>query len=196
MRAPFDGEIGIVRISPGAYVSPNDPIVDLATLGDLRVNFSVPVTVADRLDPGGSVRVMPPESDSRIEAYIEVIDPLVGSESRQVAMEAVLPEEAGPLRPGTFVAVAVPTIEREDALFVPETAVRWAGPQAVVFVVGDDLTARRVPVEIGARRDGRVVVRGEGLAAGARVVSSGVQKVRDGAKLTGADGGGEKPGPS
>ena len=49
IRAPFDGMIGLRKISPGAYVKPGDDIVALESLGAMKLDFRVPETYLARL---------------------------------------------------------------------------------------------------------------------------------------------------
>jgi membrane fusion protein (multidrug efflux system) len=85
------------------------------------------------------------------------------------------------LRPGTFVDVALTVDVREAALFVPETALLRVGERAYVYRVTDG-AAERVEVTTGVRADGRLEVRGP-LTAGERIVTAGVEKLRDGAPI-------------
>lgn len=183
LEAPFSGEISFVDVSVGAFVEPGQPITRMATTDALRATFQLPLAVVDKVRIGSRVTVKPIGSQEQIEAKIDVIAPLASSARRSVQAEARLPETAT-LRPGAFVEVAVVTQTREDALFVPETAVVRQGQRAVVYIVSREGTAQEVEVQLGARREpGLIEVTGERVNASTSIVSGGVQKVSDGQKV-------------
>ena len=64
---------------------------------------------------------------------------------------------------------------------VPETGVQWGANGAYVWSA-DNGEARRVPVQVIQRREGRVLVDGD-LAVGSIVVVEGTQSVRDGSPV-------------
>ncbi|GGK23363.1 efflux RND transporter periplasmic adaptor subunit [Salinarimonas ramus] len=184
VRAPFDGEIGIVAVDVGAYVRPGDMLANLASTDALVVRVSVPPAIASGLAPGDPVTVTGPAGEV-VDARVTSISPLADPATRTVAVEASI-AEPGDLRPGSFASVDVVEATREDALFVPAEAVVLEGQLAFVFVPGQDMAAERRRVEIGVRRDGRVEVR-EGLARDERVVLEGKQKLATGMPIAVAE---------
>ncbi len=178
--APFDGRVGVVEISPGSFVEPGTPIASLYSVDSLEVHFEVPQRVADRVAPGAAVRL----DDQRLE--VRTLTPAARAASRTFTAIAPLVDTApAHLRPGTFVDVALTVAVREDAVFVPETAILRVGERAFVFRAVDG-RAERIEVETGVRDDGRIEVRGD-LRAGERVVTAGLEKLRDGARIRTAD---------
>jgi len=83
------------------------------------------------------------------------------------------------LRPGLFAEIDAEIERREGALLVPESALLHSLDGNFVWRVDDEDRARRVPVEVGLRSAGRVEIV-TGLAAGDRVVATGVHKVNPG----------------
>ena len=73
------------------------------------------------------------------------------------------------------------TIEGQSYPRLPEAAIIWGGSGSYIWGVDGD-TAFRVPVDIVARNEGHVLVRGD-LHAGARIITEGVQKVREGSRI-------------
>jgi membrane fusion protein (multidrug efflux system) len=176
VRAPFAGRVGVVEVSPGSLVEPGTTIARLYSVDALEVHFDVPQRVADRVAPGAEVAL-----DER-PLEVTTLTPAADAATRTVTAIARLPDsEPERLRPGAFVDVALTVGVREGALFVPETAILRVGEQSYVFRVADG-TAKRVEVTTGVRDDGRIEVRGP-LRAGARVVTAGVEKLRDGAPV-------------
>jgi membrane fusion protein (multidrug efflux system) len=180
IRAPFDGMLGIRRVSLGQSLAAGDAIVDIQQVEPVQVEFSVPQEQAARLSVGLPVEV---EVDGgRHTGRLQSIEPQADPATRMVRALVRLEGAAGGLRPGMFVRVTVRQDERRAVLAIPATAVLTAPYGDSVFVV-DNATqktvARQVFVRLGERRGDFVAVL-SGLNAGQPVVSSGVFRLRSG----------------
>lgn len=183
IRAPFAGTVGLRLVSPGAYLRPGDDIVNLESLGAIKLDFRVPETFLARLATGQLLT-------ARVDAYpdqefagaIYAIDPALDPETRTVLLRARLPNPDNRLRPGLFARVNLVLERRENALVAPEQAIVPMGQNPFVYRVVDD-KAVTTPVALGLRRPGVVEVL-EGLADGDLVVTDGQLKIRDGAAVT------------
>ena len=182
IRAPFDGMIGLRKISPGAYVKPGDDIVALESLGAMKLDFRVPETYLARLavDQRLAARVDAYPEQS-FEGTIYAIEPALDEETRTVLLRARLPNPDNKLRPGLFARVSLILERRENALVVPEQAIVPVGQTTFVYRVVDG-KAVMTPVKLGLRRPGLVEIL-EGLSAGDLVVTDGQLKIRDGAAV-------------
>jgi len=190
IRAPFPGLVGRRRVSAGAYLKAGDVITDLARVNEMKVSFSAPERYAGSIRPGTPVAVTVPAYPA--EAFtgrITVVDPIVNSETRTVALVARIPNQHRKLRPGMSANVAVTLSSRERALTVPDEAVFAQGDQSFVFLVNPDSTVARVAVILGTRDSSRVEIT-QGLSDGALVVRAGHQKLFDGAKVMPVSSGG------
>lgn len=85
--------------------------------------------------------------------------------------------------PGQFARVRLIGSSPYEALLVPDSAIGSDQSRKIVFVVKDDNTVEARPVTLGPLDDGLRVIR-DGLKAEDRVVVSGLQRVRPGAKVT------------
>lgn len=181
IRAPFPGRLGFITVDPGTVVEPGSAIAQLTSPPPVRVRFELASRYLEGLDVGdriaGSTAAFP---DLRFEGEVVTIDPTVDRGSRNVTAEAELADSEARLKPGLFLDVTVVLRRREGALLVPDVALQYEGPVTYVFRLDEESRARRAPVEIGSRRDGRVEVL-RGLDLGDRVVVEGVQKIADGA---------------
>ena len=178
IRAPFDGRIGLRRVSVGALVSPGTIITTLDDTRTMKLDFDVPEAFLAILKPGLVVAAhsiaYPEESfDGAVESVDSRVDPV----TRSIKVRARLPNPEGLLRPGMFLTVVV-SREPLPGLVVPEQALVPERGEVYVFVVADGRASRRV-VTIGRRSPGEVEILA-GVAAGERVVIEGTQKIRDG----------------
>ncbi len=177
IRAPFDGRMGLRRVSVGALVSPGAVITTLDDTSTMKVDFDVPEIFMSVLKPSLAVEAKsaayPGEAfDGNIESVDSRVDPV----TRSVKVRARLPNREGRLRAGMFLTVLVKR-DPLPGLVVPEQALVPERGEVYVFVVADGLALRRV-VTIGRRSPGEVEIL-TGIAAGERVVIEGTQQIRD-----------------
>jgi membrane fusion protein, multidrug efflux system len=183
IRAPWSGLIGRRRISPGAWLSPGDPIAELARVDRMKVAFAAPERYAGQLKPGIPITVWTPAYPGEtFDGQVTVVDPIIDPQSRTVQMVGQLLNPGRRLRPGMSANVIVTFSERPMALVVPDEAVFAEGTQNFVYQVNPDSSVARTPVSLGARDSAFVEVVG-GLEPGAVVVKAGHQKLFPGARV-------------
>jgi membrane fusion protein (multidrug efflux system) len=183
LLAPFDGVLGLRRVSVGDYLNPGQDIVNLENLNPIKLDFRVPETYLSELVVGQPL-------DIRVDAFAEqaftgkviAIEPRVTAEDRSVALRGEIPNDDLRLRPGLFARVDLVLSTREGALLLPEQAIVPQGEGHFVYRVLDG-KAVRTPVELGLRQDGRVEIQ-SGLSAGETVVTAGHLKLADGKAVT------------
>lgn len=180
IRAPFDGVVGIRKVSVGDYIKEGEVLVNIEDIGTLKVDFRLPETYLQRIRPGQTLEV---SSDAlpgeRFAATVDAIDPQVDAQGRAVAMRARLPNADGRLRPGMFARVRLILQERPNVAVVPEEALVPAPGNVQFLYRVEGGTAHRVDVRTGSRRD-TVVEVVDGVAPGDTVVTAGHLKLRDG----------------
>jgi membrane fusion protein, multidrug efflux system len=181
VRAPFAGYTGISDIDPGARVTPQTQITRLDDRSTLFVDFSAPEQVFGGLAPGDVLRMEPfATPDESVEAVVEAIDSGIDPATRSFIVRASIDNGDDALRPGMSFRVNF-DLPGETYPAVPETSILYGGDGAYVWTVVDD-EARRTDVDVVARREGRVLVRGD-ITPETRVVIEGVQKVRSGSRV-------------
>ncbi len=188
VRAPFSGAIGIRRVNLGQYLNPGDAIATLTALDSLYVEFALPQQQLANLKPGSTVSVTSDAYPGRtFTARVNAVEPKIGEDTRNITVQAILPNPDRALRPGMYVTASLMLPPQEGALVVPATAIQ-ASPQgdSVIVVRGGD--ARKggkteiVPVQTG-RRIGNDVVIDKGLKPGDVVVSEGQLRLQPGAEV-------------
>ena len=193
IRAPFTGLLGIRLVNLGQMLSPGDEIVSLQSLDPIYANFSLPQQQLTRIRQDLKVRVT---TDARpgevIEGTITAINPQVETATRNIMVQATIPNGNQHLRPGMFINVAVLLPEKDTVLVIPATAVLNAPYSDSVFIVENDArdkesspgkAVRQQFVKLDERRGDFVSVIA-GLKEGETVVSTGVFKLRNGQAVT------------
>jgi membrane fusion protein (multidrug efflux system) len=191
IRAQFSGILGIRQVNLGQYLSAGDPIVPLQSLHPIYVNFGVPQQETARIRLGRTLRVTADDlTGVEFIGRVTAIDSVVNEATRNVQVQATIPNPDGRLRPGMFVQTAVVTGTSRSVIALPASAVSYAPFGDSVFIVGDmkgpdGQTYRGVRQQFvkleGSRGDQVAVV--SGVNAGDEVVTSGVFKLRNGAAV-------------
>jgi len=159
-------------------VSPGTVITTLDDTSIIKLDFTVPETYLFVLSRGLPVKAAAAGLPDRIfEGVVTNMDSRIDPVTRSVTVRAEIPNPNGLLRQGMFMTVALQG-EVTPTLVVPEEALVPERGHAYVFVVKNDVVARR-EVRTGKRRPGFVEIV-DGVAEHERVVVDGTQNVRDG----------------
>jgi membrane fusion protein, multidrug efflux system len=191
IRAPFSGILGIRQVNLGQYLSAGQAIVSLQALNPIYVNFGVPQQTAGQVPVGRALRVTKEDLPSAAYAgQVTAIDSVVNEATRNIQIQATLPNPEGKLRPGMFVQVEVSLGAGSSIIALPASAINYAPYGDSVFVITDlkdpsgktyrGVQQRFVKVE-GAHGDQVAVI--SGINPGDEVVTSGVFKLRNGAAV-------------
>lgn len=182
VRAPFSGMVSLRRISVGAVVTAGDEIATISDTSSIKLDFTVPETMLANVRVGQSITAKAAAfSELEFEGRIQAIDPVINPQTRTATLRAVLPNRAGMLKPGMLLNVSISSDAR-TSVAVPELALVREGNQSFVYTVGKDGKAKRLPVTTGGR-DGTLVEITEGLSGGDRIVTEGVVKLSEGARV-------------
>lgn len=182
ITAPFDGVVGLRRISPGALVEPGTVITTVDKIDHMKLDFPVPEVFLNDLHPGTRVEAKTPAFPGQVfEAEIATVDSRVDPVTRSIEVRAILENKDRELRPGMLMTVSLQRNDRQ-ALAVPERAIVQYGSKHSVYVVEKDNKVRLADVEIGVRRPGVVEIV-SGLSEGMTVVTDGILSLSNGAAV-------------
>lgn len=182
IRAPFAGRTGFRRVSLGGLVNPGSVITTLDDTSIIKLEFSVSQTYLNDLKPGLTVQAVAEGLGTRVfGGKISAIDSRVDPVTRSVTVRAELPNANGEIKPGLFMKVRVRGAEKPTLMIPEEALVPEQGRTFVFIVEGDE--AKRREVSIGGREPGSVAVT-SGLEGNETLVVEGMQRIRDGARVT------------
>jgi membrane fusion protein (multidrug efflux system) len=188
IRAPFSGMLGFREVSPGALLMSGNAITTLDDVSQIKLDFTVPETVINLMQPGGKIFARSVSwGDREFAGIIRAVGSRVDPVTRAVVVRALILNEDHALRPGMLLTVRIVT-EEKQAFMVPERALIQVGADAFVYVVDDENVVHRQVVQLGTRQAGNVEIM-SGIGDGDRIVTVGIIKLRDGAKVTFADEG-------
>lgn len=186
IRAPFDGRVGLRRVSVGSLVNPGTVITTLDDITVIKVDFAVPENFLASLRTGLSVSATSAAFPGRrFDGTVASVDSRVDPVTRSITVRAIVPNADHALKPGMFLSVRLARDER-NALMVPEAALVPEQSRQFLYVVEDGRAHRR-EVRIGRREPGKVEVL-SGLESGETVIVEGTQKVREGGAVRQVEG--------
>ncbi|KAA0693367.1 efflux RND transporter periplasmic adaptor subunit [Neorhizobium sp. P12A] len=181
IMAPFDGVVGLRRVSTGSYVGIGTALVNIEKIDMLKLDFKVPEANLQNVLVGQTVEITVDAIPGRqFTGTIYAIDPMLDVNGRAISIRARLANDDLTLRPGLFARISVKGLHERKVVTVPEAAVIARGQDRFIWTVVDG-KARETRVKVGARKVG--VVELEGIAGGTTVVTAGHARLRNGAAV-------------
>ncbi len=180
LRAPYDGVIGLRRISPGAYVTPANAVATIRASGALKLDFAVPEKYGAQLHPGQTVSFHVEGNTTEYTATVIATEQSITADTRNLEVRAMVRNKTG-LLPGAFAEVNLSLGKKNQALMIPSQAVI---PQArdKKVIVNRGGKAQFVTIKTGVRQAEMVEVT-SGLQAGDTIATTGVLFLRPDAPL-------------
>jgi membrane fusion protein (multidrug efflux system) len=191
IRAPFPGKLGISTVNPGQYINPGDKIVTLQSIDPIYIDFTMPQQALANVRVGQVVSVTTDTYPGvTFQGKMSAIDPKIDTATRNVSLEATLPNPKEQLYPGMFGHVMVANGGEQHYITLPQTAITYNAYGSTVFVVQaskaadgkENLTAQQVFVTTGPVRGDQVAIL-KGLKEGDQVVTTGQLKLFNGAPM-------------
>jgi membrane fusion protein (multidrug efflux system) len=181
IRAPFDGTIGLKKVSEGAFVSPGTPIATIRADQQFKLDFSVPEVYAALLSKGIPVTFVIDGDTTVFHAEVIATEQGIDGSDMNLHARALVKEKSSRLLPGGSANVNIGLSVSDNALVVPSEAII---PQARFknVIVCHGGKAEYAKVKTGIRRPADVQIL-SGLKAGDTVVVTGIQFIRPGTPL-------------
>ena len=188
IRSPLTGKTGFRLIDPGNIVHATDQtgIITIVKLQPISVVFTAPeenIGQINRALAAGNVPVIALSSDgTKIlgQGHLALVDNQVDQASGTIRMKATFKNEDNALWPGLSVATRLLVDTRKNVLVVPNDAIQHGPNGLYAFVVGKDNKVDKHDIKVGDEGATESVVL-NGLASGARVVTSGQYRLTEGA---------------
>jgi membrane fusion protein, multidrug efflux system len=181
IRAPFAGRITERFLSAGDYVQPASKVVTLVVSNPLRLKLTVPERRVGDVREGALVTFATASTPNRtFTGSVKYLSGEVRTTSRDMVVEAIVPNPDGVLLPGMFVDANLQVGERPVPV-IPRSAVVTTGQDSSIFVVKDRLLVLRTLL-LGANLGDLVAVE-EGAVPGDVVVTNPTPAMFDGAPV-------------
>jgi multidrug efflux system membrane fusion protein len=209
ITAPVDGRVGLRQIDPGNYVTPGDTngLVVVTQLQPMSVIFTLPednvLQVSKPTHSGELLDVVAYDRANTTKlatGKLTSIDNQIDTTTGMFKLRAQFDNKDESLFPNQFVNTRLLVETLHGQTIVPSASIQHGAPGAFVYIVNSDSTVTVRPVKLGvAQGEKQAIV--SGVAPGDTVVTDGVDRLRDGAKVVlpgaappqgGADGQGRR----
>lgn len=192
ITAPIAGRLGLRQVDPGNLVSGTDTngIVVITQIKPIHVVFSIPEDrlsmVLKQLNSGAQLPVDALDRDGKTKlasGMLLTTDNQIDTTTGTVKLKAEFSNDDATLFPNQFVNVRLQLSVNKGATVVPSAAVQQGSVGSYVYIVKPDNTVSLRTITTGATNGDTVTV-SRGLAVGERVVTDGLDKLREGATVT------------
>ena len=177
--ADFEGKIGKREIAQGVLGS-NSLIITLDDLKKIVIDIKVPENYVSILKPGLKAEIKNSAFNKSFKGVVESISSRIDPSTRSILARIIVDNSNFEIIPGQLMTVKV-IYDETNQIGVPESAVTIQGNTAFVYVVNTD-TAEKKNIKMGKRNFGKVSIV-SGINEGDMVISEGVSKVRNNAKV-------------
>lgn len=182
VRAPISGKLGLRLFNLGDYIKPEQPLINLQSIDNLRVDFSIPSKFAVLVNPGDKVFIHSdafPNKD--FEGTVTAKDTAVDINTRTVAVRARVPNPEGSLIPGNFVQVTLYSGKSLAYATIPQIALVYDVSNTAVFVIEKGHAVKK-NVEVVEQNAQQAAVQ-SGLKSGDSVITEGQLKIGEGSAV-------------
>ncbi|WP_246797233.1 MdtA/MuxA family multidrug efflux RND transporter periplasmic adaptor subunit [Burkholderia perseverans] len=192
VTAPVSGRVGLRQVDPGNYVTAGDTngLVVITQLQPMSVIFT---TSEDNLPPilkqvnaGRTLSVTAYNRNNTVPletGSLETFDNQIDTTTGTVKLRATFANQGNALFPNQFVNTRLLVDTLHDAVIVPTAAVQTGSIGQFVYIVKPDNTVTVRKVKPGPV-DGERTSIAQGVQVGERVVTDGLDRLREGAKIT------------
>jgi len=209
VESPIDGIAEIATVQVGDLVNTSTLLTTVSQVDPIKVTF--PISEREYLWAAERVKEHAETGRGKDEPDLEMIladgtvynhpgrfyvtNRQVDIQTGTIQVQGVFPNPGNLLRPGLYAEVRAATQIRRGALLVPQRAVQETQGQYQVAVVGPDDKVSLRKVTPGNQVESLWIL-DEGVQRGERVVTGGLQKVRDGMEVKPQVAPPSNPGPS
>jgi membrane fusion protein (multidrug efflux system) len=198
VRSLVDGVAGQAVTQVGNLVSPESLLTSVSQLNPIKVLFSISdseyLDLVERThDAGGNLLsghstlpltlTLANGTAWPHKGHIAFVDRQMNQQTGAIRIAALFPNPGNVLRPGQFGRVTAETEIRQNAILVPQMAVQDQQGAKQVYVAGTDEKVHIVNVTLGPQAGNDWIIT-SGLGADQRVITSNLQKLRDGEAVT------------
>ena len=180
INADFDGKLGKREIAQGV-LGTDSFIITLDDSSKIVIDIKVPENFVGILKNGLDAEIKSDAFDKIFYGSVESVSSRVDPSTRSILARVVVNNKDYELIPGQLLTVKV-IYNKKETLGISERAITIQGDSSFVYVVQEGDTVAKRDIKIGQRNFGLVSVI-EGLNENEKIVSEGISKVRDKAKV-------------
>lgn len=191
ITAPISGRVGLKQVDVGNYISggSSTPIVVINQMDPVDVLFTLPEQELNRV-----IQARKTNADLPVTAFdrnnqfelaqgkLFSVDNQIDATTGTIKLKARFPQQENTLFPNQFVNIRLYVKTLEKAVVIPNAALQMGNEGHFVWAVDDENKVSKLRVEVALQNADKVVI-ASGLSANQRVVTDGVDRLTQGAKV-------------
>lgn len=186
VKAPMAGVVAKVMLDPGSMVSPAVPIASIINMNQLKVTVNVIESDISKVTRGMRADVEVPAYPERsfggaVSNVLPIVDPM----SHTAKVEIQIPNSSHNLKPGMSARVSLLLGKHSDAVAIPRDAIIEKMNEKYVYLF-DNGIAKKTDIQTGFD-DGHNVEVVSGIGVGAKLITTDLNVLKDGAKVRARD---------
>jgi RND family efflux transporter MFP subunit len=184
IKSPLAGRLADRYVNEAAMVMPGDKIGVVVDSRNMKLRSSVAENEVSLVKAGQPVEIVADAlAGVKFSGKVFSVAQKANSE-RTYPVEILVQNDKGEsLKSGMFGRATIQVANADHAIVVPSAAVLSDAARNNYVFVEENGAAKRVEVKLGLQQDGKVQI-ASGLAAGARLVVSGQQRLAEGTKVS------------
>ncbi|MDR0805857.1 MAG: MdtA/MuxA family multidrug efflux RND transporter periplasmic adaptor subunit [Enterobacteriaceae bacterium] len=191
VTAPISGRVGLKLVDVGNYISSGDStgLVVITQTHPIDVVFSLPETSLSLLLPDyNSSTPLPVEAWDRENQHIIAngtllsMDNQIDTTTGTIKLKARFSNDDNKLFPNQFVNTQIKVATLKGATVVPAAAIQTGNNENFVWLIDGQNTVSKQPVTVNFR-SGEISVISKGLEADQRVVTDGIDRLKEGVQV-------------
>lgn len=192
IKAPFTGRIGISQVRLGAQITPGSTLLNtISSENPIAVDFVVDESNITRFEQllnklikqdSTFKMVLPTGETYRYQGKISVIDRGVNNQTGTIKVRVRFPNPKDKLVDGMSCSINVLNKASGNQVVIPNKAVVEQMGEYFVYLAKDTI-AKQVKVKTGPKINSNIVIL-SGIKQGDKIITEGLQRLRDGAHIT------------
>lgn len=178
LRAPFDGIVGLRKLSEGAFANTGTSLARLTKISPLKIEFAVNEKHANNITPGTTIQFSIENDPEAYSAKVYAVETTLDEKTLSLKARALYANTSGKLKPGHSAAIEIVLREIDDAVVIPSIASVAEMGRDIAYVYKNG-KAKQVELKKGLRTASSVQIT-KGLQVGDTLLITGVMQLRNG----------------
>lgn len=178
IKAPFDGVLGIRKISEGALLKPGDAVVTLDMVKPIKVDFTLAERYLSKIYQKQTFSAKTTAFPNiTFNGEIKLIATRIDKQTRSIVVRGQLSNKKELLKPGMLLFIKIKT-KSKKVFVIPEQALMSQANSRFVYIVQKN-KAVKIPISIIERHQGNIYVEAK-LPLNSQLVIDGAFKLNPG----------------
>ena len=188
LRSPINGVVTARNYDKGDMFSMGQPIYTVEQIAPVKLLVGISESDSSKVTKGNEVNITVDAFPGKVfVGKINRIYPTINESTHTFDVEVIVPNKDNVLRPGMYARVTV-QFGVNNSVVVPDTAIvkQTGSGERFVYVLNADGTVTYQNVKLGRRIDSKYEIL-SGVEDGAKVVTEGQVRLKDGIKVAVAE---------